>query len=220
MGDEKVITDYGQRGLHADLEAREEEHDLWLITMSDVMTLLLIFFLVWFIVKTQQKFNSTTQVDVKNSIEPLRNPTDKFNRYAILPQFRSSGETVIELLEGTGFDSGSAELTPQGLTTLKRIAPHILENIGSWKVIIIGHTDATPVGGGPWDSNLSLSMARATAVWRALLSLGVPPTRMEVQALGSLQPVVDNDTPEHRRLNRRVEILLRPVAGIQQLPQA
>ena len=205
----------------------QEDHDLWLITMSDLMTLLLIFFLVWFIVKTHKRLDLTYSLNVKNSevssvrpLPKLREVPPYSTRFTVSPATPGQDETVVELLEGSGFAPGSARLSPQGRAMLRSMAPHLLKNIGRWQITIVGHTDSTPVAGSRWDSNLSLSMARATAVWRYLVELGIPPTRMELKALGSLHPQVPNDTPEHRRLNRRVEILLRPVELPPHLPQA
>ena len=189
-------------------DARNE--DLWLITMSDVMSLLLIFFLVWYALKTHEQFNLIPHQNEKISHKLLHPDPDATFRVA--PVRHAKGETVIELLEGTGFDEGEARLTPDGMRILERIAPHIKENMGQWEVWIIGHTDDTPVGGGRWDSNISLSIARATAVWKYLVELGVSPTRLNLQGVGSLHPRVPNDTPEHRRMNRRVEIVLKPLS--------
>ena len=48
------------------------------------------------------------------------------------------------------------------------------------------------------------------AVVRALQDAGVDPTKLSAAGYGPYQPIADNDTPEHRSLNRRIEIVLAP----------
>jgi type VI secretion system protein ImpK len=52
-----------------------------------------------------------------------------------------------------------------------------------------------------------LSKSRAEAV-RALLAQTVSPARLTAEGRADTQPLVPNDTPEHRAMNRRVEITL------------
>ncbi len=197
-----------QRRRHTYTESREAYgEDLWLITMSDLMSLLLIFFLVWYALKIHKEYKITYHQSVKK-YGLLNN--DPQHSYTVTSPAIHEGETVIELIEGVGFTPGKAELSSAGKELLRKIAPHIADNIGQYEVWVIGHSDNTPVNGGRWDSNIDLSMARAQSVWKYLVELGIPPTRLNLQGLGSLHPKVANDTPEHRRQNRRVEIVLRP----------
>jgi chemotaxis protein MotB len=79
-------------------------------------------------------------------------------------------------------------------------------------VVVAGHTDNVPVSpGGLYSSNWDLSSARAAAVAHAMTELlGVPESRVEIEAHADTQPVADNATEEGRRKNRRIEILMRP----------
>ena len=56
-----------------------------------------------------------------------------------------------------------------------------------------------------------LSEQRATAVVERLTELGVDPARLNARGEGELIPIADNETPEGREQNRRIEFLL--VAG-------
>jgi chemotaxis protein MotB len=51
-----------------------------------------------------------------------------------------------------------------------------------------------------------LSAARAASVAHELLAAGVDPGRLAVSGHADTQPRAANDTPEHRALNRRVDI--------------
>src|SRR6266581_4637692 len=57
-------------------------------------------------------------------------------------------------------------------------------------------------------SNWELSVARATNVVHYLQEVGIPPERMIASGRAEYQPVAENDTPEGRKKNRRIEITL------------
>ena len=73
----------------------------------------------------------------------------------------------------------------------------------------MGHTDADPPSGrGSFHSNEELSLARATTV-SGILAEGLgDPSRLTVEGRGASEPIADNETPEGKARNRRVEILV------------
>src|SRR5882762_3625059 len=76
---------------------------------------------------------------------------------------------------------------------------------------IVGHTDNVPISKAAqkvFPSNWELSVARATTVVRYLQEVGIPPERMIASGRAEYQPVAENDTPEGRKKNRRIEITL------------
>lgn len=72
------------------------------------------------------------------------------------------------------------------------------------KVRVQGHTDNS--GNAP--SNLILSKKRAEFCASKLIERGIPSSRITTEGLGENRPVVDNGTPEGRKINRRVELIL------------
>ena len=64
--------------------------------------------------------------------------------------------------------------------------------------------------------NLELSTARAVDVTRFLIEQGMDPKQVSAVGYGEFDPVVTNDSPEHKALNRRIEIALQP--NISDLP--
>lgn len=98
------------------------------------------------------------------------------------------------------FQSGSANLTAQGIAVLEQMAAAMRE-IGSTRVRISGHTDNV----GARAANVALSAARAETVRRYLQSTGIEAARMSVQGLGPDQPLADNNSAEGRARNRRIE---------------
>lgn len=75
-------------------------------------------------------------------------------------------------------------------------------------IVIQGHTDST----GSEEHNQSLSERRATAVRNYLIQRGIDTGRMASVGYGESQPIAENATPEGRRQNRRVDILLKAKA--------
>ena len=72
-------------------------------------------------------------------------------------------------------------------------------------VTIDGHTDNT----GSDKVNIPLSVRRAEACKKYLVSKGISAERMTTAGFGSTQPVADNKTAEGRQKNRRIEIKIK-----------
>ncbi len=104
-------------------------------------------------------------------------------------------------LPGVNFSVGSASL-PDGMkATLKTFAEALRGRQSQQAVIRVdGHADAT----GSADANLVLSQRRAESVRDYLVSLGVSPSLLAVQGLGSR--VLRNAQDPSSSENRRVEI--------------
>ncbi len=103
------------------------------------------------------------------------------------------------------FDTGKATFRPEALPVLDELLDQVA--VSGLAVQVSGHTDN--VGGAA--SNLALSKRRAEAVsaWlQANASSSFPRERVRTRAWGDQQPVADNDTPEGRARNRRVDIAL------------
>jgi chemotaxis protein MotB len=114
---------------------------------------------------------------------------------------------VISLHELGFFDSGEAQLRPGAADKIKRIAT-VLTQYGL-DMRVEGHTDDVPIHNAQFASNWDLSAARAMAVAMMLLNeSGVDPRRMSIAGYGQYHPSISNDTPEGRKANRRVDIVV------------
>jgi chemotaxis protein MotB len=114
---------------------------------------------------------------------------------------------VISLHELGFFDSGEARLLPGAADKIKRIAD-VLTQYGL-DMRVEGHSDNVPIHNAAFNSNWDLSTARATAVAMMLLNeSGFDPRRMSIAGFAQYHPVESNDTPEGRRANRRVDIVV------------
>jgi chemotaxis protein MotB len=117
---------------------------------------------------------------------------------------------VLSLSAAKFFASGEAEIAPSQLPVLdaviKTISP--LEN----QLEIDGFTDSIPIQSGAFRDNWELSAARAAVVLRyALAHSSMGPERFAIAGYGPNRAVGDNSTEEGRALNRRVEIVVKPV---------
>lgn len=114
---------------------------------------------------------------------------------------------IIRIHENGSFPSGSAEFNPDFLPIMDKITAVVNGSVGT--VTVAGHTDNIPIKAGLYRSNWELSAARAVTVAQTLLNDGtVDETRMVIEGHADTVPLTDNETPENRAMNRRVEIIL------------
>jgi len=108
---------------------------------------------------------------------------------------------LVQMASDILFDTGSAVLKPESMAQVGKVGD-IIAKYGDDRVRIEGHTDAV----GSASSNEELSLRRADAVKRVLLSRGVQEKQILVLGLGETKPVGDNHSAEGRAKNRRVEL--------------
>jgi chemotaxis protein MotB len=114
---------------------------------------------------------------------------------------------VISLHELGFFNSGDAHLLPGAADKIKRIAAVLMQY--GLNMRVEGHTDNAPIHNAQYDSNWDLSTARAMTVAMMLLDDGrFDPARLAIAGYGQYHPAASNDTPEGRRANRRVDIVV------------
>lgn len=102
------------------------------------------------------------------------------------------------------FESSNLVLTPQAQGDLLNVF-NIMSQRPSMKVEVGGYTDNV----GDPRVNIRLSVNRAAFVKAQLVKLGVSADRIIVQGHGPTDFVADNNTPEGRAQNRRVEIAVK-----------
>ena len=111
-----------------------------------------------------------------------------------------------EILSRSGninFHSGSARLQADSAPLLDSVAD-IISRCPGLKIEVSGHTDAD----GTPAANQYLSQQRAKAVVRYLVNKGLTADRFTATGYGEDKPIFDNDTPEHKSRNRRIEFAL------------
>jgi outer membrane protein OmpA-like peptidoglycan-associated protein len=112
---------------------------------------------------------------------------------------------VITLSGSVLFATGKSELLPIAQDKLGEVAK-ALKDQGYKKIVVEGHTDSR----GSATQNTELSRARAETVRSYLVSRGIDSNKTEANGLGSSRPIADNNSPDGRANNRRVEIVVTP----------
>ncbi|ADE16630.1 OmpA/MotB domain protein [Nitrosococcus halophilus Nc 4] len=118
----------------------------------------------------------------------------------------------VEINDRVLFTSGSAKLEAEAVPVLKKLAK-ILRRFPN-PIQVEGFTDNVPISTAVFPSNWELSSARAASVVHLFDRFGVSPARMAAIGYGQYRPVADNSTPEGRRRNRRVALVIlgRPLS--------
>lgn len=114
--------------------------------------------------------------------------------------------SVIALATDAVFVPGTAQLEAHVRPLAGRIAAALGPRAG--QILIVGHTDNTPINTVRFPSNWHLSRDRAAAIAKALEQAGLPTARMRVEGRGDADPIAPNDSPDGRARNRRVEVQL------------
>lgn len=114
---------------------------------------------------------------------------------------------LVRFLDNVLFDSGKADLKPKAREIINKVADIIKEN--EKNVRIEGHTDNVPINTPRFPSNWELSTARAVNVVKYLIEVnGIEARRLSASGYSDQHPVDDNDTPEGRQKNRRVDMVI------------
>jgi len=123
-------------------------------------------------------------------------------------------QLTIRLMGESTFDSGKADIKPELQPLMLRIGQILAKETTSGGIIVAGHTDNVPVRGGPYQTNLKLSIARAATVAQFLLDhTAIDPKRVSTMGFGEFRPIADNSNESGRRKNRRVEIIVGTLPG-------
>jgi len=117
---------------------------------------------------------------------------------------RDANGVYVRMQDQALFPPGSATVNPQSVDVVGRLG-QIITMIGI-PVIVSGHTDNVPIRSQAFASNWELSASRAAGIARLVVGAGHGPDAITVEAYGEYKPLGDNDTPEGRSRNRRVEI--------------
>lgn len=211
----------------------EKGHDLWLLTLSDLLLLLMIFFVLLFgmTLRQQGEAHPSPQAAVV-PIKPEEAPVEKqlpsapdFAPQGIFASFetdlrrilgdndgkeevsltRQADHLILTFPERIVFDPGRAEIKPSLRPILNKVGSLALTH-PYLRVEVQGHTDDRPINTKRYPSNWELSVDRATQVVKTLITLGLDPAQISVKGFGEYRNLYPNDSDSNRGKNRRVEI--------------
>ena len=216
----------------------------WLVSFGDVTALMLTFFVMLFSMShiPSEKWDTvialiSTRINPEQADRPKptselniasvslvnalptaylnRIFTEKLSRDPVLNAARVTeldGQVVISLPSASLFRPGHAGLLPEANEAIFRLGG-VLSQIGN-RIDVQGHTDPDPPRANGFDSNWSLSLARALTVSQALEGAGYPGRLTAVGLADSGYRHLDTALSEERRyeLARRVDLVILPDA--------
>jgi chemotaxis protein MotB len=219
------------------MRADEEGVDnLWLLTFSDLLLLLLAGFVMQLSmvsldtdsvasglgVALEQKVKMQ-QASIKLAKDVRRLLTAEIGSPEIVegvePTLLFPDEVQLKVLEkgvnlslgGGRFLAGRRELSEETQALLVKLVPVLRTSNASIKVE--GHSDSSPIATPEFPSNWELSAARAIEVAQHLIARGIPGSDISAVGYADTRPVATNSTEGGRTLNRRIELLLEPRLG-------
>jgi chemotaxis protein MotB len=202
--------------------------DIWLITLSDLLLLLVIFFVILFSMELQKRAPNISvraeskENQIEKKVSAINTDPSLLSMSASIEEDliatlnlgkgqpevtvkRVANQVTLTFAERIVFDPGHALLKPSAQTTLDKVAFFIQER--PYLIIEVqGYTDDRPINNTRYPSNWELSVDRATQVAKALIGLGVNPYQLSVKGFGEYHSLNPNDSDENRLKNRRVEI--------------
>ena len=147
----------------------------------------------------------------KKEIKKVINQVKTFlKKNALNVQVVDGGDYItIRVFSDNMFNPCSSEINPKAISAIRYLA----EKLKKYDVplLIAGHTDNTKPKSCAYlyPTNWELSAARAVNVLRLFLKWGYPLDKLSAAGFASYHPIAPNDTPENRKLNRRVEFTIR-----------
>ena len=121
---------------------------------------------------------------------------------------REGDTLILRMPSDVTFATASANIDSRFYAVLDDVA-QVLNTYDQSIVDIVGHADSR----GELAYNQTLSEQRASSVAGYLINRGVLRERLYVAGMGETAPIASNDTEQGRAMNRRVEIVIRPVRG-------
>ena len=205
----------------------EDSSSSWLITYSDAITLLLAFFVMILSVSdlNQGKVEAlkeglsemmtgeappTPFTDIKKGLEELIENDNLQNQVSVTLDTKG---VKIEFANVALYQSGSADIKPDAIATLKKVTQVIRDTSHKTHLVEVeGHTDDVPIHTEKFPSNWELSSVRATNVVKYLLAQGIEKERLKAAGYADSRPKENSQNlplSQQREDNRRVVIFVK-----------
>jgi chemotaxis protein MotB len=197
---------------------RQGHEESWLLSYADLITNLLLFFVVLLTAanlskgKMQQIVKSISGSESPASLESIRKEIDAQIAQKQLQDLVRTNVTddglELSLNSGLVFDSGKAQLRPEFEQTVTSMLQVLAPYSTQYSFAVEGHTDSTPiVSGGPFATNWELSSARAIVVRERLEGAGISRSRVRVEGYADTKPLPEEQltglSPQERLARHR-----------------
>ena len=211
----------------------ENEKDRYLITYSDLITLLLGLFIILYAISNvdskkyqevlsafgstfgaQKQLLSISTANGNNAVVPIPGLKARLaeiisdHHYGDFVKLEENERGItIHIMDQILFSSGSAKLESKSYEILSKLA-EVMRSIPN-DVRIEGHTDNVPIKSMEFPSNWHLSVARALSTAYYLMNTEkLPQEKLSVVGYSEYKPIASNDDSEGRLKNRRVDIII------------
>lgn len=146
----------------------------------------------------------------QEDLEKLKKQLDKYIKNNGLTTQLSTklnySQLMITIRDNALFDSGEAVVKPEARKLAKEISV-MLQQVPGYDIIVSGHTDNVPQNNMKYPSNWDLSSDRALQFMKILLlNESLDPKRFMSIGYSEYHPIANNNTPDGRAKNRRVEV--------------
>jgi chemotaxis protein MotB len=180
------------------LKSRGGGEEGWLLSYADLITNLLIFFVMLLsasqvsTVKMQRMSQSLSGKKNTTSLSQIKKEMDasiaKDHLESTISTRMTDDGLEISLNSGVVFDQGSAEIRTEWDPVLKTLLARLSPYTEKYRIAIEGHTDNLPITSSRFPSNWELSSERAMQVRQRLENSGVKSQKMRVEAYGETKP--------------------------------
>lgn len=202
----------------------------WMATFADMVTLLMVFFVLFYSVEKDntEKFKSAIDMMVEedgpdglakimkvvDSTKVMQNLKEMRDATKAAQAEETEEDRIVLRVPGLNlFKHKSAKLTPAARPVLNEIVKIIKTKGKNHKIFIQGHTDDVPIHTAKFESNWELSAVRATSVLRHFYDKGIDPEKLTATGYADTFPMVPNNTKEGRAKNARIEFILEKIPG-------
>ena len=205
-----------------------EQEGIWLISYSDMMTLLLTFFVTLLSIAKVQKHRfemisaALSQKKTENDLLKLERRVDQWAREARMEERVATDlgpeGLRVQFMNALLFESGKANLTPDGQAVVDKFLFMLASVDPSYRITVEGYSDDVPISNAIFHSNWELSSQRAIEVVKRFLGFGIAKDRLSIQGFADTRPVRPLKMPQGlapqaqldfvRSLNRRVVIVV------------
>lgn len=198
-----------------------EDEDSWQMVYMDVITLLLVMFVIMLALAGGPSDNpgpldtngglSTQSPEAKQSAEVASNSVNDLGEGVgdlggSIDVIQRENGVSFRISNDVLFASGKSELSNKGFDALSKLVPFLART--DYRITVAGHTDNIPIATDRFPSNWELSSARAGSVVRYFQYNGIEPARMIATGHADTVPLAANDSLRGRATNRRVELIL------------